>query len=145
MTEQERGRLAEREIPADEAPAAQEAEPAALQNKEPEEQTEPTAAEKPAKQKNGLSAPVTFWLLVLYDLPGVGLIASALIGFIFAKTRAHRSLARACFVRGVILLAAAGGLVAAYVFLHDRYALRNFFERLLQSALDFVRSNSDKL
>ena len=147
MTEEERSREEEMKTPAGGAAERQsEAETAAAQEPLPQpEEAEAPAPERQKKKKNGPGTAATFWLLVLYDLPGVGLIASALAGFLFAKTRAHRSLARACFVRGVIVLLIAGALTACYFFLRNRYALSNFLERILQELLNFVRSNGDKL
>lgn len=109
-----------------------------------EEGAEPDGPET-ALQKRGPGTAATFWLLLLYDFPGIGIIASALSGFWLSKTRAHRSLARACFFRGLIVLFCAGIFVGGYFFLRSRFALSNFLERMLQSALDFVRSNGDKL
>jgi len=120
--------------------------PARQESVHKEERSQPDLPqEAPPAQKPGPGAAATFWLLVLYDFPGIGLIASALMGFLFAKTRASRSLARACFARGVIALVIAGVLVGGYFFLRSRFALSNFLERVLQDALNFVRSNSDKL
>lgn len=155
MTEEERSLTEEAKQPvktAAELQASPQSEPengvrsaegAAEEMQEPK--TEPSAPAPGKKQKNGFGTAATFWLLVLYDLPGVGLIASALAGFLFAKTRAHRSLARACFVRGLIFLLIAAVLVGCYFFLRGRFALSNFLERILQELLNFVRSNSDKL
>ena len=157
MTEQELNRIDQTEEPAAESPAEKAAE-TGLEEKQTEtescnqvpapEQEEQTTAGLPEQKKQkpaGFGAVATFWLMVLYDFPGIGLIASALAGFIFVKTRAHRSLAKACFARGVIVLLIVGMLVGGYFFLRSRFALSNFLERLLQDALNFVRSNHDKL
>ena len=155
MTEEERSLTEQAEQPAEPASELRESPQSAPESGEQfakdaagevsEHKTEVSAPAQGQKQKNGFSTAAAFWLLVLYDLPGVGLIASALAGFLFAKTRAHRSLARACFVRGLIAMLIVGALAAGYFILRERFALSNFLERILQRLLNFVRSNSDKL
>lgn len=146
MTEEQNGR--KREAEAEAAAKYPQGEPksetTARTAAQREEQAQ-TAQGAGRRRKSGFGTAAAFWLLALYGLPGVGLIASALGGFLIAKNGAHRSLARACFVRGLIALIVAGACVGCYFVLRSRFALSNFLERILQDLLNFVRSNGDKL
>ena len=85
MTEEERSLTEQAEQPAEPASELRESPQSAPESGEQfakdaagevsEPKTEVSAPAQGQKQKNGFSTAAAFWLLVLYDLPGVGVTA----------------------------------------------------------------------
>lgn len=109
---------------------------------------ERTPAAKRPKKEETLRPAMGMWkyffLLLLFAVPGVGLLFSIAWGFLFTRDRSLRNLSRAALIWQAIGLLIGGLLVASYFIFREQLAIGNFLERLLQYLLDFVRANADK-